>query len=111
MPASDWSKDPAFICEYVSTATREGFSPASIDQTRSSLNRYVRWLKSRGRPTLPEAGLTKFIAYRAHLLRRPISMTKAQNYLGRIVSFYRLFTQSREGGEEKPADYGEILRE
>lgn len=91
-----WTLDPEPVKEFVALATAEGFRPSSIDQGRSVLLRYHRFLRERFNLDLDSAGWKEFAAYKAQLAQTGIARTTIRGYLSYVVAFYRVKAQATQ---------------
>ena len=85
-----WTLDPEPVREFAALATAEGFRPSSIDQGRSVLLRYHRFLRERFNLDLDTAGWKEFAAYKAHLAQAGVARTTVRGYLSYVIAFYRV---------------------
>ena len=97
MPHRRKRRYPAVVEEYVRLATRAGWQASSIISGRDLLRQYHRWLRSRFRIGILEAGVNEFIEYRKHLLARPISREVVRHLLQNVSSYYLLKAQNGDG--------------
>src|SRR3990170_2051406 len=91
-----WISDPEPVKEFAALATAEGFRPTSIDQGRSVLLRYHRFLRERFNLDLDTASWKEFAAYKAHLAQTGVERTTIRGYLSYIVAFYRVRAQATQ---------------
>src|SRR3990172_5988501 len=96
MTTVEWASDPAPIREFVALAGADGFRPSSIDQGRSVLIRYSRFLRENFNRDLGEAGWQEFAAHKGHLAQSGVSRATTRGYLSYIVSYYRLRAQATQ---------------
>ena len=91
-----WMSDPEPVKEFAALATAEGFRPTSIDQGRSVLLRYHRFLRERFNLDLDTASWKEFAAYKAHLAQTGVERTTIRGYLSYIIAFYRVRAQATQ---------------
>src|SRR3990170_5236789 len=91
-----WMSDPEPVKEFAALATAEGFRPTSIDQGRSVLLRYHRFLRERFNLDLETASWKEFAAYKAHLAQTGREGTPIRGYLSYIIAFYRVRAQATQ---------------
>lgn len=96
MREADWRKDPKPIRDYVELATADGCRPSSIDQGRSILLRYRRFLRDRFTTDLNRAGWQEFAAYKNRLLKTAVSRATIRGYLQYVGGYYLLKSQATQ---------------